>query len=72
MSADIEVVWKEIEDKAFADQQSIEEEAVRLYKENPEKAREFLTKYSLDIANKAVDRYWELGDELWTRYNRNF
>ena len=72
MSMDIEKVWKEIEEKAFADQQKIEEEALSLYKTDPEKAKEFLTKYCLDIANNAVERYWQLGDDLWTRYNRSF
>ena len=72
MSQDIEKVWKKIEEKAFADQAEMEEEALRLYKKNPKKAREFLTRYCHDIANKAVKAYWKLGDELWGRYTRYF
>lgn len=72
MTKDIQKVWKNIEDKAFADQSQIEEEALRLYKQNPEKAKKFLTKYCHDIANKAVEAYWKLGDDLWGKYTRYF
>jgi dipeptidase len=72
MTKDIEAVWKPMEEKAFADQQKIEGEALRLYKENPEKAKEFLTKYCNELANKAVEAYWKLGDELWAKYTYKF
>ena len=38
MVKDIELVWRPIEEKAFADQARVEEEAVRLYKQDPQKA----------------------------------
>jgi dipeptidase len=72
MTQDIEQVWKPIEEKAFTEQAQIEEEALRLYKEDPQKAKEFLTKYCLDIANDAVAAYWTLGDNLWGKYARYF
>ncbi|MBT7093875.1 MAG: hypothetical protein HN936_11550, partial [Bacteroidetes bacterium] len=45
---------------------------LKLYKKDPKKAIEKLTQYSLDVANAAVERYWELGDELWGNYTRYF
>jgi dipeptidase len=72
MTKDIEKVWKSLEDKAFADQQGVEEEAMRLFKEDPEKAKEFLTEYCLKMAEHAVEEYWKLGDELWSKYARYF
>jgi len=72
MTKDIEKVWKNIEEKAFTDQPRIEEEAERMYKKNPEKAKKFLTKYCLDVANQAVKTYWKLGDDLWAKYTRYF
>jgi len=72
MSKDVEKVWKEIEDKAFASQPEFEQEMVNLYKKDPEKAIKMLTQYSKDLANSAVERYWELGDELWSKYTRYF
>ena len=72
MSKDVEEVWKEIENKAFAMQPEFEEEIVALYKKDPKLAIEKLTKYSVDMANQAVKSYWNLGDDLWTKYNRYF
>jgi len=43
MSQSIARVWSPIEEKAFADQAKVEEEALGLYKQNPAKARELLT-----------------------------
>jgi dipeptidase len=72
ISQDVEKVWRPIEDKAFADQAKVEEEALVLYKKDAKKAREFLTKYSHDQADKAVAAYWKLGEDLWLKYSGNF
>jgi len=72
MITDVEVVWKEIEEKAFADQKKIEEEALSMYKKDPKAAKAYLTKYSNDIAEKAVARYWQLYEELWSKYTQKF
>ncbi len=72
MSEDIENVWKEIEDKAFAHQAELEKEALALHEKDPQKAKEFLTDYCLDVANKSVDRYWKLAEELWSKYHTLF
>ena len=72
MSKDIEAVWKPIEDKAFADQAKFEEQAAALFQTDPKKARELLTRYSQDLAVKAVAAYWKLGDDLWLKYSGNF
>ena len=72
MTKDIEVVWKEIEEGAFARQKEIEEEALNLYKKSPKKAKAFLTEYSVETAEKAVEAYWKLGDTLWGMYNNRF
>jgi dipeptidase len=72
MVKDIEKVWRPIEEKAWADQPRIEAEALALYKQDPAKAREFLTKYSHEVANGAVDAYWKLAEDLWSRYTNVF
>jgi hypothetical protein len=51
-------------------QKKVEDEALILY--NPQKPAaciNFLTKYTNEQANKAVDKAWDLGDLLWTKYN---
>jgi dipeptidase len=72
MSQGITKVWSEIENKVFADQAQIEEEALRLYKEDPVKARQFLTEYCVKTADDAVTTYWKLGDDLWSSFTRYF
>jgi dipeptidase len=72
MSKDIELVWRPIEEKAFVNQAKVEEEAVRLLQQDPQKAREFLTKYSHDQANAAVTAYWKVAEELWSKYTNMF
>jgi dipeptidase len=72
MKEDARKVWQPIEDAAFAKQQEIEAQAVQLLKKDPAEAEAFLTKYCQDIANKAVDAYWKLCDDLWSKYNNLF
>ncbi|MBP1635962.1 MAG: Dipeptidase, partial [Acidobacteria bacterium] len=72
MTRDVEQVWRPIEEKAFASQAGFEEEALRLYKQDPAKARALLTRYSHDIANGAVDAYWKLAEDLWSKYTYAF
>ena len=56
----------------FAGQAKFEEEALALYKKDPVKARELLTKYCAEQADGAVAAYWKLGDELWHKYSGAF
>jgi dipeptidase len=65
-------VWSPIEEKAFADQAKVEEEALNLYKQNPAKAREFLTSYCVKMAEDAVAAYWKLEEDLWGSFTQNF
>jgi len=72
MSQTIARTWTPIEEKAFADQAKIEEEALLLYKQNPAKAREFLTTYCVKMAEEAVAAYWKLQDDLWGSFTQYF
>ena len=72
MSKDVEAVWSEMEDKLFADQEAFEKKMTELFKKDEASAKAELTKYSIDIAEKAVERYWLLGDELWGKYTNYF
>jgi dipeptidase len=72
MVKDTEKVWRPIEEKAWADQATVEAEALALYKQDPAKARAYLTKYSHEIANGAVDAYWKLAEDLWSKYTNLF
>ena len=72
MSQFVEEVWKEIEDKAFANQDEFEKSMIELYKTDPQKVKDALTKYSNGMAEESVERYWDLGDDLWTNFTRYF
>jgi dipeptidase len=72
MTKDVERVWKEIESKAFADQPEIEKKMLAMYKKDPAQTTRLLTEYSQKIASDAVSRYWQLQEELWTKYTYKF
>ncbi|MDO5016020.1 MAG: C69 family dipeptidase [Eubacteriales bacterium] len=58
----------EIEAGFFDKQQEIEEEAIKLYEEDPEKAVEFITKYSYDSMNDVNEKWWDFAYELIGKY----
>ncbi len=72
MVKDVTAVWSGIETKAFEDQKSFEDQVVATIKNDPAKAAEMLTKYSVDMANSAEARYKKLEEELWTKHTRYF
>jgi hypothetical protein len=65
-------VWEPLEEELFAKQASFEEEALALFKRDPAGLEAFLTDYSVGLADKTAARYWELGDQLWVRFNNRF
>lgn len=72
MKGALEAVWMPMEDELFARQAEIEAEALALFNQDPARAMAYLTEYSHGWADRAMDRYWTLGDELWVRYNNLF
>jgi len=47
----------------------IDKQALALYAKSPVKAREYLTKTAIDMADRIVNGWWELGDKLLVKYN---
>jgi len=73
MRHDVDNVWNPWQKELFEAQKSIEEEALKLYNvKKPEKTIEFLTRYSLEWGDKVVEKAWDLGDLLWTKYDELF
>jgi dipeptidase len=68
MHKDIRSALNAIEDEAFQGQDSMEKEALALYQDDPEQAREFLTKRASALALKAQNSARELFDVLSARY----
>ncbi|MBP5614624.1 MAG: C69 family dipeptidase, partial [Bacteroidales bacterium] len=69
MRRDIEAVWKPFEKNLLQQQPSIEAEALQLYRKNPKKCAAYLTGYTNEWCDKAVEAAWKLGDDIWTRYD---
>ncbi len=73
MRHDVDAVWNPWQQELFENQKRIEDEALDLFNsENPEKAIEFLTKYTDHWGSKVVEKAWVLGDFLWTKYDEKF
>jgi len=72
MRHDVASVRDPIRAQALADQKRIEDTALKLYNEDPEKAVEYLSNYSYDFCEKITEAYWKLGDKLWTKYDEKF
>ncbi len=60
----IKAEYEKFESEFLANQPSIEKAALVLYEDNPALAIDFLTNYCNTIANRVVDRWWKLADEL--------
>ena len=71
IAEDVKKVRTPFEDKIFNDQQAIEDEAIKLYKKNPEAAREFLTEYSNGLMNDVTEMFIGLRDKIITDYTNN-
>jgi len=72
MIEDIKVAQNEMEGDFFAMQPAIEMTAAELYKKDPSLAVKFLTDYSNNCANRSVDRWWKLADELIAKYDDGY
>lgn len=68
---DLEAVRNPIEDDFFKRQAEVEKQAVDLYKESPEKASEFLTKYTIECMDRAEKAYWDLNFSSIAKYTNN-
>ncbi len=66
---DVKKAQEKWEGIAFQSIPIIDKAASELYRENPGKARQFLTDFSINHANSVVNAWWKLGDDLLVKYN---
>ncbi|MBN1481509.1 peptidase C69 [candidate division KSB1 bacterium] len=72
MRHDLAAIWYPWQDELFARQKTVEEQALKLLQQDAQKARAYLTDYGIEWGNKVVQKAWELGDGLWTKYDEKF
>jgi dipeptidase len=65
---DIREVQNELENKFYEYTHGIDAAALTFWKNDQELAREFLTDYSVNMANYTLERWSELGDFLFVKY----
>lgn len=70
MRHDLDAVWVPWQNELFAKQIEIEKQALAI--SNKKKRIAFLTAYTNEWGNKVIDKAWELGDLLWTKYDGKF
>ena len=73
MRFDVNSVWDQWQEELFEKQAGFEEQALELYKRGKkEELENYLTGYTMEWGEKVVEKAWELGDMLWTRYDEKF
>ncbi|MBN1132719.1 MAG: C69 family dipeptidase [Bacteroidales bacterium] len=73
MRYDVRAVWDPIQKELFDNQEDFELEALRLHaKGKSRQMNEYLTGYTMQWGESVVNKAWELGDHLWTRYDELF
>jgi dipeptidase len=69
--ADLKAVRDPMEKGFFDRIAEVDAEAVKLYKESPEKARKYLTDFTLECMDQVERAWWGLNWNLITKYNNN-
>jgi dipeptidase len=72
MVKDIVKVQQELEGNFFALQPAVEKTAMDMLKGDPERARRFLTDYSVSAGEQVFRRWRELAEVLFTTYNDGY
>jgi len=70
MRHDVDAVWKPWQTDLFSNQTKFEEEAIKI--SDKQILLNFLTDYTVKQADAVVEKAWELGDFLWTKYDEKF
>jgi len=68
MIVDIQKVQRELEGKFLASQPNIDQAAVKLFKDSPQLALDYLTEYSVEQGDLTTRRWMKLGEFLLFKY----
>lgn len=72
MRQDVDGAFIPMQQELFEKQSDFEEQVLLVYEKDPGKARKMLTDYTMQWGIIVVDKAWELGDFLWTKYDEKF
>ena len=68
MTPDVKKVQAELESKYLGDKEAVDRAALELYGKDPERARQFLTDYSVSVGEQTFRRWKDLGHYLLVKY----
>jgi dipeptidase len=68
---DLWEVRNPLEASFFSERDSIDTRALQIYEESPDRAKQYLTEYTFERMEKAVQMYTDLRDLLITKYTNN-
>lgn len=69
MRHDVDKVFVPLQEKYFAQQAEVDAKAKKMSRK---KRIEFLTNRTIEKGNEAVNKAWQIGDGLWTKYDEKF
>ena len=69
MRHDIDEVFIPLQKSYFEEQVKVDEQFMSLSKK---KRTEFLTNRTIQLGNEVVEKAWEIGDGIWTKYDEKF
>ncbi|MEJ2594504.1 MAG: C69 family dipeptidase [bacterium] len=72
MHKDVDAVWFPMQSEFIDELPKTDKQALQLYKDDPGKAIQFLTRYSDEKGKMVMKKAIELGDFLWTKYDEKF
>jgi len=72
MRVDVGQIRDPLQEKSLAAQPKIATRAAELHRDDPSKARAYLTQETRKACFEATEAYWNLGDLLWTKYDEKW
>jgi dipeptidase len=73
MRYDVNETWDAWQEELFSGQKDFEKGALDLYGNGKKKElNSYLTGYTMQWGERVVNKAWELGDMLWTKYDEKF
>jgi dipeptidase len=72
MRNDVAAVRNPLQQRFLSEQKAVAEKAAELFKQDPAKARAFLTEKTREACRQATEAYWKLGDSLWNKYDEQW
>jgi hypothetical protein len=65
----VDAVWNPLQKKLFEQQNDFEKKALSV---KGKKRIDVLTEYTIKLGNTAVQKAWDTGDFIWTKYDEQF